>query len=404
MSVPASTPATGPRVSRSTLRRLERASGRLAAASTVVMAERLPWFRRLTADQRAAVLLVTQTGAANFVAWLSEPDETIRLTAEAFRSAPRELARRVTLRQTVELVRVAIDVFEHQLPSLASDADEERALIEAVLRFGREIAFAAATVYASAAESRGAWDARLEALVVDGVVRADADDALVSRSSALGWDPAAPLAVLVGAPPPDNPPELLSEIRRAASRAGRSALAGVQGPRLVVLLSGDAEPLPQTAAAATMAEAFGPGPVVVGPIADGLAGAHASARDAMAGLRAVAGWPDAPRPVSAADLLPERVLSGDREAAPQLVQSVIAPLVGAGGELLSTLATYLEVGGVLEACARKQFVHPNTVRYRLRRVAQLTGRAPTDPRDAVVLRFALMAGRLAGADDPPQPR
>ncbi|MBA2308428.1 MAG: PucR family transcriptional regulator, partial [Pseudonocardiales bacterium] len=125
-------------MSRSTLRRLERASGRLAAASTVVMAERLPWFRRLTADQRAAVLLVTQTGAANFVAWLSEPDETIRLTAEAFRSAPRELARRVTLRQTVELVRVAVDVFEHQLPALASDAEEQRALIEAVLRFGRE--------------------------------------------------------------------------------------------------------------------------------------------------------------------------------------------------------------------------------------------------------------------------
>jgi DNA-binding PucR family transcriptional regulator len=34
------------------------------------------------------------------------------------------------------------------------------------------------------------------------------------------------------------------------------------------------------------------------------------------------------------------------------------------------------------------------VRYRLRRVAELTGRAPTDPRDALVLRIAVVTGRL----------
>ena len=49
---------------------------------------------------------------------------------------------------------------------------------------------------------------------------------------------------------------------------------------------------------------------------------------------------------------------------------------------------------MLESCARALFVHPNTVRYRLRRVAELTGRSPTDPRDALVLRFALLAARL----------
>ena len=38
----------------------------------------------------------------------------------------------------------------------------------------REVAFGAATVYAQAAESRGAWDARLESVVVDAVLRDDA--------------------------------------------------------------------------------------------------------------------------------------------------------------------------------------------------------------------------------------
>ena len=161
---------SGPTVSARTRRRLEQASGALATAVVSAMSQRLTWFRRLSADQRAGVLLVTQTGVTNFVAWLGEPGQTIRLTAEAFRTAPRDLARRISLRQTVELVRVAIEVFEQQLPLLAGNDRERQLLVEGILRFGREIAFAAARVYASAAENRGSWDRRLEALVIDNLV------------------------------------------------------------------------------------------------------------------------------------------------------------------------------------------------------------------------------------------
>jgi DNA-binding PucR family transcriptional regulator len=402
-----------PTVSTRTRRRLEQASGGLATASLTAMSERYPWFRRLSADQRAGVLLVTQTGVANFVAWLGEPDETIRLTAEAFRNAPRDLARRVSLRQTVELVRVAIEVFEQQLPMLAADERERRLLVEGILRFGREIAFAAATVYAGAAESRGAWDARLEALVVDGVVRGEPADVLVSRSSALGWDAQRPVTVVIGAAPPDPRSEHLAALRATATRLGRAVLLGVQGPRLVAVVSGaldagigattateltaskrspdtDAQHPPEV----TLAASFGPGPVIIGPVAADLAGAHRSARDALAGLRAAPGWPAAPRPVPAAGLLPERALAGDTNAHAQLVAGVVEPLTEAGGELIRTLAHYLEGGGALEACARALFVHPNTVRYRLRRVSEVTGYNPTDPRDALTLRVALILGRF----------
>jgi hypothetical protein len=409
-------------VSAATLRTLERAAGDLAAACLVAMEEHLPWFARLPADQRAGILLVTQTGVANFVAWLGERGESIRLTAEAFRIAPRDLARRVTLRQTVDLVRIATDVFERHLPPLAADEAERHALVEAVLRFGREIAFAAATVYAGAAETRGAWDARLEALVVDAVVRGPrvdggTEDALVSRAAALGWDPGAAVRVVVGTPAPGTQAELLGELRRQAARAGRSVLVGVQGNRLILLLSepadgepgdgrtgpgGDAE-IGIDRGIGTLVDRFGPGPVVVGPVAPDLTAAHCSARDALSGLRAAAGWPAAPRPVAADDLLPERALAGDPAAHRRLVETVIAPLEAAGGDLMQTLATYLEGGSALEACARALFVHPNTVRYRLRRVSDLTGRNPADPRDSLVLRTALLAARLGTDRGPVEP-
>jgi hypothetical protein len=393
-------------VSAGTLRRLEFAAGDLATACLAAMEQR-PWFARLPAEERAGVRLVTQTGVANFVAWLGARGETVRLTAEAFRIAPHDLARRLSLRQTVDLIRISTDVFEHHLPPLATDEAERRALVEGVLRFGREIAFAAATVYAGAAETRGAWDARLEALVVDAVVRGpgvdrEPGDALVSRASALGWDPAAAVRVVAGSPAPDAPAELLAELRSGAALAGRSVLVGVQGSRLVVLLSEplDAGQTPRPRGRrlpdplADIVGAFGPGPVVIGPVADELGTAHVSARDALSGLRAAAGWPAAPRPVAAEDLLPERALAGDPAARRRLVEVNIEPLRVAGGELLRTLACYLEGGGVLESCARALFVHPNTVRYRLRRVGELTGHSPTDPRDALVLRFALLADRL----------
>lgn len=390
-----SPPAAGAPVSPATLRRLARESGRLATACLVAMDEQLPWFSRLPPDQRSGVLLVVQTGVANFVAWLTHPGGTIR--ADAFRIAPRDLARRLSLRQTVELVRTATDVFELHLPPLAADDAEHRVLVEAILRFGREIAFAAATVYAGAAETRGAWDARLEALVVDAVVRGEADDAMVSRAAALGFDPAAAVRVVAGSAPSDAPEESLGELRRRAARAGRMVLVGVQGNRLIVLLS---EPTrPHGDGLGRLVEGFGPGPVVVGPVAPHLAAAHASAREALGGLRAAPGRPDAPRPVAAADLLPERALCGDDSAHRALVDGVVTPLREAGGALLDTLTAYLDGGGALESCARALFVHPNTVRYRLRRVGDLTGYAPTDPRDAQVLRTALVAARLDSYND-----
>ncbi len=82
------------------------------------------------------------------------------------------------------------------------------------------------------------------------------------------------------------------------------------------------------------------------------------------------------------------------QARRRLRQDVYATLVRAGGELLETLDAFLAGGGVLESAARVLFVHPNTVRYRLRRVAEVTGFSPLAPRDAFTLRVALTVGRL----------
>jgi len=371
------------------VRRLEGSMDALATAAVARMDEVLPWYRAMPAENRSWVNLVAQAGVAAFVDWFRHPDQPQAISADVFGTAPRELTRSVTLQQTVELVRVVIAVVEEQIEQIAPGHEQE--LREAVLRYSREIAFAAAEIYAEAAEARGAWDARLESLVVDALLRGESDDSLRSRAAALGWGSNDSALVVVGQAPDAEPEAVVDDIRRAARAHRLDVLTGVQGDRLVAILGGPTDPMRATR---HLVAQFGPGPVVIGPVVADLLGAGESAAAALAGLRAAPAWPDAPRPVLADDLLPERALSGDELARSRLVEDVYEPLLATGTALVETLAAYLEQTSSLEATARALFVHPNTVRYRLRRVAEVTGYTPSDPRHAFALRLALALGRL----------
>jgi PucR C-terminal helix-turn-helix domain/GGDEF-like domain len=385
----------GSGVQAETVRRLERATGALGTAAMAAMDERLPWFAAMSAENRSWLGLVAQAGIAAFVDWVKHPERTRPAVAgEVFGTAPRELARAVSLQQAVEMVRVIIDVVEARVDELAAPGGRAD-LQEAVLRYTREIAFGAAQVYARTAEARGAWDARLEALVVDSLVRGETAEGLQSWASALSWS-SSPVAVIAGRADGDNAEQVIEDLRVIARRARLDLLAGVHGHRLIVVVGGAPD---LVAAAQQLAGRFGSGPIVVGDSVPDLQSATRSAQAALAGLRVASAWPDAPRPVAADDLLPERAIDGDPVARDQLVRDVYELLLDGGPSLLDTVTGYLEQGSSLEATARMLFVHPNTVRYRLRRVAELTGYTPAEGRGAFALWVSIVLGRLAGKAD-----
>ena len=393
--------AGGPRVNAETVRRMERATGALGTAAIAAMDKRLPWFRNMSAENRSWLGLVAQAAIAAFLDWIRHPERNRPAVTQVFGTAPRELARAVSLQHAVEMMRVIIDAVEAQVDELAAPGNEAE-LREAVLTYAREIAFSAALVYARTAEARGAWDARLEALVVDSLVHGETDDSLRSWASALNWS-SSPVTVVVGTIGDEDDEErkghapagvepLIEDLRAQARRARLDLLAGVHGNRLILVVGGSDDPI---AAAERFAGRFGPGPVIAGPLVRDLRTASVSARAALAALRAAPAWPDAPRPAGADDLLPERALDGDPDAQAALISDVYEPLLGGGHALLDTLTTYLEQGSSLEAIARLLFVHPNTVRYRLRRVAEVTDYTPSAGRDGFTLWVAVALGRLA---------
>lgn len=383
-----------------TLSWLRNISGEMSSATLARLERDLSWYKDMPPSRRSAVGMVAQAGITSFISWYESPHSTPWIAADVFGVAPRELLRSVSLQQTLQLIKVTVEVVEDFL----KDAPDE--LREGILHYSRDIAFAAADVYARAAEARGLWDARLEALVVDSILSGEYDQELPSRIAALGWTGHGEVSVIVGTSPRMVD---VDAIRRTARHHDTDVLVGVQGNRLVVVVGRrlEEESTHEVASfidiAAALDESFGPGTYVVGPTVPAVVDAVKSAKAALAGFSVAKSRREPPRPLLADDVLPERALAGDPLARRALIQGIYEPLRDHALDLLGTVWTYFETGHSLEATARELFVHPNTVRYRLKKVIEVVAWDPGVPRDALTIHLAVILGSMSEPNQGPTP-
>ena len=146
--------------------------GALGTAAIAAMDARLPWFRKMTAENRSWLGLVAQAGIAVVRRLGQAPGADAPGRDRGIRYRPARAGP-----GGVAAARGGDGPGHHRRRGgpggLPGRAGREAELREAVLVYAREIAFSAAQVYARTAEARGAWDARLEALVVDSLVRGE---------------------------------------------------------------------------------------------------------------------------------------------------------------------------------------------------------------------------------------
>lgn len=92
----------------------------------------------------------------------------------------------------------------------------------------------------------------------------------------------------------------------------------------------------------------------------------------------------------------------DPDALRTFADSVLAPLDrydrAQGGELLTSLRAFLERNARWEAAAQDLLVHRHTLRYRMRKVEELTGRPLSSARDRMEFFLALRARDLLASD------
>ena len=154
------------------------------------MDERLPWFRVLPAEQRSWVTLVAQAGISGYVVWATTPRD--RSTGSPARSsAPRRgtWCGRSPCGARSNSSGSRSPSPRSSCPRWPPTSRRSVALRDSLLRYSREVAFAAASVYAAAAETRGAWDAGWRPAWSTAIVRGEDFGSLSSRAAALDWDP-----------------------------------------------------------------------------------------------------------------------------------------------------------------------------------------------------------------------
>jgi PucR C-terminal helix-turn-helix domain len=135
-------------------------------------------------------------------------------------------------------------------------------------------------------------------------------------------------------------------------------------------------------------------PVGVGPpvALEDLPASHRLA--ARAATAAAAIGRDGPTRIESLGLLPAILADADVGAA--MERRYLEPVrkTRSSAALLQTIAVYLARGPRVEAVAEHLFLHPNTVRYRLRRYSQLTGADLGDIPTLAEIHWALQRARL----------
>lgn len=116
---------------------------------------------------------------------------------------------------------------------------------------------------------------------------------------------------------------------------------------------------------------------------------------AQAALAAGTAPPGEPAVIRHDTALVPVLLASATDAAARLARQTLGELLGGesddGRVLLTTLRAWATSGGSASEAARSLHCHPNTVRYRLRRVEQLTGRSLSDPMDVMHVLLASQA-------------
>ena len=105
-------PVDQPVVTPSSLSWLKSIAGELATATLTRLDQTLPWYRDMPPARRAAIGSVAQNGITSFIQWYEDPSSQPWVAADVFGSAPRELLRSISLQETLQVIRVVVELVE----------------------------------------------------------------------------------------------------------------------------------------------------------------------------------------------------------------------------------------------------------------------------------------------------
>ena len=239
-------------------------------------------------------------------------------------------------------------------------------------------------------------DATIERLAFECLLTNMTDDRVVSLMNVLGWQGDFECFAIGGVPAASLASASLDIRKAVRDLGGEHVVIGTYGHFLLALIRQMSAVTPEVTCTSVMQAFSKDEPLYLSPVRSGVDGASHALRETMFSLQAAPALPEPSRPLRDDELLPERALLGDDYAREELYWNVYQVLRGDNPDdpTYLTVSTFLRYGSSLENTAKELNVHPNTVRYRLKRAAETNGWDANDPRDAYVLTTALAIGRM----------
>ncbi|MGW1638319.1 PucR family transcriptional regulator [Streptomyces lavendulae] len=179
---------------------------------------------------------------------------------------------------------------------------------------------------------------------------------------------------------------------------GRQILLTTKDGRLICVAPGDQPDVLAFFAKQAYAATDG-GRVAIGRSHPGAGGVVHSYEEALSALDIAARMGLDGPVLHAVDLLVYPVLTRDRQAMEDLVESTLGPLRTARGgaqPLIDTLTAYFDSGCVATEAARRLSLSVRALTYRLERIHSLTAADPADPVNRYTLQTAVIGARLLG--------
>jgi hypothetical protein len=335
------------------------------------------------------VLPVTREIVGGFLAAASRGEHAL---AEQFPAAAESGRRRlemgVPLEPMLHVYRIAGRLVFDEIAAVAgpNEKAELAALGRAWIDYIDQASSVAASGYLEASHERlRRLDARRGALLESLLAATDLSDATAVAARFSVTLAHHYVITLVAAP------AVVAQVDRIAAAAPPGSVTGVRGGHVVVLV-------PTTAPTRSLVDDVPDAVIALSHPTEPGSALSAALRDTESLLAAAlaggaVGWhgPD--------DLIVERLVAASPHLAGALVRLVVQPIRKGDrdGLVESTLRTFLATGSIPETATR-EVVHPNTVSYRLRRVAERTGWDPRVPGEATVLSLALVAAQLGSVD------
>jgi sugar diacid utilization regulator len=271
-------------------------------------------------------------------------------------------------------------------------------------RFALQYASTALGLLMAHEKAMGEMENRLSRDLIEDLLDDAAPDAAVARAAAHGHDLRSPHDVVVvmwplAEPRTDHADPSIEQLRKALHRQRKPFLLTRRQGALVVLAHQgvDIKRLYEDLAS----ELGRPhGLVAMGEPAmtpRQVPRAYEQARRALAARR-VSGEPWGC--IAYSDLGVDRILAveGNTGEVERLITQWLDELIkydqDRGGDLVLTLATYLDRGGKYDEAANALSIHRNTLRYRLRRIAEISGHDLADSETSLNLHLATRAWRL----------